>query len=187
VPTLRKRCCARRSFLALRRMPAATMRRDRSIAARASAPESPLGAWKGKPGWMLPCWFVRSPKGFGSPVRESLIKANELQGGLGKADSADKKSALYDQASRSPAPIPQRRSIKMPRLARYLSHPTAWLESPDVPRHGRATAHRSLPWQRRRPFSPTRCRSRCFAAAQACRCSWSGGARIGDVCRFSSA
>ena len=69
---------------------------------------------------VLVCSFT--PKALGSPVRESLIKANELQGGLGKADSADKKSALYDQASRSPAPIPQRRSIKMPRLARYLSH-----------------------------------------------------------------
>jgi signal recognition particle subunit SRP68 len=34
-------------------------------------------------------------------LRECLIKANELQAGLAKADSADKKSALYDQASAS--------------------------------------------------------------------------------------
>ena len=60
------------------------------------------GAWKAP---MLRCWLVCS-SGFWSPVRESLIKANELQDGLGKADSADKKSALYDQAICPPAPHP---------------------------------------------------------------------------------
>jgi hypothetical protein len=78
---------------------------------------------------MLRCWLVCS-SGAWSPVRESLIKANELQDGLGKADSADKKSALYDQASRPSAPVLQRPSMGMPRLTRYRMeaikrHPTA--------------------------------------------------------------